>query len=83
MLYNISVGRKEKDKMILKEYRKDKKLSREEFARLVNVSPATINRWENKVYAPSLYEVIRICEVLDLPFTKLYKEYRRDYKWKE
>ena len=62
--------------MVIKEYRKKRKLTILQFAEIMNVSTSTVKRWENKSYAPTMIEAIKICKELNLPFMKLLKEYK-------
>ena len=64
--------------MVLKEYRKKRKFTLEQFADEMNVSVSTVKRWENKTYAPTLIEAIDICKKLRLPFNKLLEEYKEE-----
>lgn len=64
--------------VVLKEYRKKRKFTLEQFADEMDVSVSTIKRWENKTYAPTLIEAISICKKLRLPFNKLLKEYKEE-----
>ena len=50
---------------ILKMIRKELKISQETFARDLNVSFATMNRWENKKVNPSRLALIQLKEYSD------------------
>ena len=56
---------------LISKTRKNKKLSTEEFATKLGVTPATINKWEKNVSKPSFSNLILITKVLDLSFDEL------------
>lgn len=60
-------------------------MSQEDFALTINVSVATINRWENGRSKPNLIAMKSIkafCEENELPFEEIEIEWRR-YSTKE
>ena len=63
---------------IIKEYRKKRKLSQVDLASELKVQPITIMRWERKETVPTLKQAHDICNVLRLPFKKLYDDYKEE-----
>ena len=62
---------------VIKEYRNKRKLTQEQFAKLVNVSIPTVKRWEKKSHCPTLIQSSRICDTLRLPLKKLFDDYNK------
>ena len=61
--------------------RKRALLSQEEFAKLLNVSVGTINRWENGKTKPNITAMKKIktyCENRDFPFEEIESEWLKD-----
>ena len=61
---------------VIKEYRKRKKLTQEQFSKKVGVSVGTVKRWEKRSNVPTLKQAASICKILRLPFMKLYNEFK-------
>ena len=53
----------------IKEARRKEGLTQTELAEKLNCSVNTISRWENDKYSPSLDEINRIAEILNISFT--------------
>lgn len=51
--------------------RKEKGLSKEEFAEKLGISAATVSKWEKNISKPSFSNLILITKVLDLSFDEL------------
>ncbi|MBM7065261.1 helix-turn-helix transcriptional regulator [Neisseria elongata] len=58
----------------VRQFRKQKRLSQQELAQLVEVSRQTINLIENQDYNPTLALCIRIAKALDVDLNKLFWE---------
>ena len=58
----------------VRQFRKQKGLSQQELAQLVEVSRQTINLIENQDYNPTLALCIRIAKALDVDLNKLFWE---------
>ena len=58
----------------VRQFRKQKRLSQQELAQLVEVSRQTINLIENQDYNPTLALRIRIAKALDVDLNKLFWE---------
>lgn len=58
----------------VRQFRKQKGLSQQELAKLVEVSRQTINLIENQDYNPTLALCIRIAKALDVDLNKLFWE---------
>ena len=56
---------------LISKSRKDKKLSKEEFATKLGVSVSTVTKWEKNIGKPSFSNLILITKVLDLSFDEL------------
>ena len=56
---------------LISKSRKDKKLSKEEFAIKLGVSTATVTKWEKNIVRPSFSNLLLITRVLDLSFDEL------------
>ena len=48
-------------------YRKALRMDQRELARRLNVKPSTLNRWETGYTPVSVYELLRVAEVLKMP----------------
>ena len=59
---------------LVRQFRKQKGLSQQELAQLVEVSRQTINLIENQDYNPTLALCIRIAKALDVDLNKLFWE---------
>lgn len=66
---------------LLRTMRKRALLSQEDFAKELNVSTGTINRWENGKTKPNITAMKKIkafCEVNSLPFEEIESEWLRE-----
>ena len=66
---------------LVRNMRKRALLSQEEFAKLLNVSVGTINRWENGKTKPNITTMKKIktyCENRDFPFEEIESEWLKD-----
>ncbi len=66
---------------LVRNMRKRALLSQEEFAKLLNVSVGTINRWENGKTKPNITAMKKIktyCENRDFPFEEIESEWLKD-----
>lgn len=66
---------------LIRNMRKRALLSQEEFAKLLNVSVGTINRWENGKTKPNITAMKKIktyCENRDFPFEEIESEWLKD-----
>jgi DNA-binding XRE family transcriptional regulator len=61
---------------VIREYRKRKKLTQEQFSKKIGVSIGTVKRWEGHTAIPTLKQAASICKILRLPFMKLYNEFK-------
>lgn len=57
----------------IKEFRKKKKLSQEDIAKLMKVKQNTISHWENDKRIPNVRQAIRLAEILETTVESLYK----------
>ena len=66
---------------LVRNMRKRALLSQEEFAKLLNVSVGTINRWENGKTKPNITAMKKIktyCENRDFPYEEIESEWLKD-----
>ena len=56
---------------LIKKHRKAKELSVDDFAKKLNVSAATINKWEKNIVKPSFSNLLLITKELNLSFDEL------------
>lgn len=56
----------------IKEYRKKKRLSQTDIAKMLNIEQSTFSQWENGSRVPSLMNAIKLAEVLDTNVESLY-----------
>ena len=63
---------------VIAEYRKKKSWSQKKFSEKVGYSLATVKRWESKKIVPTLKQAHDICNVLRLPFNKLFNDYKEE-----
>lgn len=63
---------------IIKQYRTNKKLTQKELASKLKVDVVTIIRWEAKKTTPTMKQAHDICNVLRLPFKKLFDDYKEE-----
>ena len=59
--------------MLLKQKRKEKKLTLEQLARKTNISTTHINDIENNIKSPSLFVAVKLAKALDVSIEELYK----------
>lgn len=57
----------------IKEFRKNKKLSQSDIAKIMRVKQNTISQWENDVRIPNVRQGIKLAEILDTTVESLYK----------
>ncbi|MDE6208258.1 MAG: helix-turn-helix domain-containing protein [Lachnospiraceae bacterium] len=66
---------------LVRNMRKRALLSQEDFAKLLNVSVGTINRWENGKTKPNITAMKKIkayCEDKSIPFEEIESEWLKD-----
>lgn len=66
---------------LIRNMRKKALLSQEEFAKLLNISVGTINRWENGKTKPNITAMKKIrafCEDKAIPFEEIETEWLKD-----
>lgn len=56
----------------IKQYRKNKKLTQEQLAELINIEIPSLSNIETGKFAPSLETVQKLCEVLEVNLWELY-----------
>lgn len=57
----------------IKKFRKNKKLSQSDIAKIMRVKQNTISQWENDVRIPNVRQGIKLAEILDTTVESLYK----------
>lgn len=57
----------------IKEFRKNKKLSQSDIAKIMKVKQNTISQWENETRIPNVKQGIKLAEVLETTVESLYK----------
>lgn len=57
----------------IKEFRKNKKLSQSDIAKIMKVKQNTISQWENETRIPNVKQGIKLAEVLETTVECLYK----------
>ena len=63
---------------VIKQYRNKKNLTQAQLASKLMVQPITIVRWESKKTVPTLKQAHDICNVLKVPFMKLFNDYKEE-----
>ena len=58
----------------LQELRKEKNISQEEIANILNVSRQTISNWENSKSYPDIIMLIKLCDIYKISLDDLLKE---------
>ena len=56
---------------IIKNARKSKRIMQKELADMLNVRPSTVSMWEAGTRTPDVQTIIKIAEVLEIPFSRL------------
>ena len=59
---------------ILQDLRKEKNISQEEIAEVLNVSRQTISNWENSKSYPDLLILLKLCEIYNISLDNLLKD---------
>ena len=59
-------------KNILRELRKERKLTQDDLAKVLGVSRQTINAIENDKYNPTLELALKLARFIDIPVEKLF-----------
>ena len=80
LVYKIILVRKGENMKIgnaITKIRKEKNLSQEAFAELINVSRQTISNWENERSYPDLAVIVDISDKLDISLDQILKEDKR------
>ena len=67
----------------LKELRKEKGITQEEFAENLNVSGRTVSRWETGVNMPDISLLVDIAEFFNVVFLKSSMEKGKARLWKK
>ena len=62
----------------LRKFRKEARLTQEELANLINVSPMTLRRWEWNERQPRMEEIKKLCEILHVTEAELMNEPQGD-----
>ncbi len=57
----------------IRHYRKKANLSQEQLAEKLNISRQAVTKWESGTSAPSTENLLRLCEILDIPLETLLK----------
>ena len=57
----------------IKEFRKKKKLSQSDVAKIMKVKQNTISQWENDTRMPNVKQALRLAEILETIVEELYK----------
>lgn len=57
----------------LKEFRKNKKLSQCDIAKIMKVKQNTVSQWENDIRMPNIKQGIKLAEILETTVESLYK----------
>lgn len=57
----------------IKEFRKKKKLSQNDIARIIGVKQNTISQWEIEKRIPNVLQALKLAELLEIPVESLYK----------
>ncbi len=62
----------------IKAYRDRNKMTQQEFGKLLGVSVNTVYLWEKKGHRPSVGSMMRLSEILDIPFSVLTEGIRNE-----
>lgn len=57
----------------IREFRKIKKLSQDDIAKIMKVKQNTISQWENDIRVPNVRQGIKLAEILETTVESLYK----------
>ena len=57
----------------IKEFRKKKKLSQSDIAKIMKVKQNTISQWENDIRIPNVLQALKLAEILEIKIEILYK----------
>ena len=57
----------------IKEFRKNKELSQNDLAELMNVNQSTIANWESEYRNPNIRQAIQLAKILETTVEELYK----------
>ena len=57
----------------IKEFRKKKKLSQSDIAKIMKVKQNTVSQWENDIRTPSLRQALKLTDILETTVESLYK----------
>lgn len=72
-MYILNFGDKMHIEILLKQKRKEKKLTLEQLSKKTGVSSTHINDIENNLKSPSLLIMVLLSKALDVKITELYK----------
>jgi len=73
-------GNQQKIGKLLKDLRKEKRLTQENFAEIVNVSNRTVSRWENGNNMPDLDILIQLSDYYEIDLRELLDGERKSEK---
>ncbi len=62
----------------IKAYRERNKMTQQEFGKLLGVSVNTVYLWEKKGHRPSVGSIMRLSEILEIPFSTLTEGIRNE-----
>ena len=65
---------------IIKNARKNKRIMQKELADMMDVRPSTVSMWESGDRTPELETLIKLSEILDIPFSDIMDEIFGDQK---
>ena len=57
----------------IKEFRKRKKLSQCDIARMMKIKQNTFSQWENDIRTPNIKQGLKLAEILETTVESLYK----------
>ncbi len=57
----------------IKQFRKKKKLSQSDIAKIMKIKQNTFSQWENDIRVPNIMQGIKLAEILETTVEELYK----------
>lgn len=57
----------------IKEFRKNKKISQSDIAKIMKVKQNTVSQWESGIRIPNIKQVLKLAEILETTAEDLYK----------
>lgn len=57
----------------IKKFRKDKKISQIDLAKIMKVNQSTISQWENDTRTPNVKQAVKLAKILETTVESLYK----------